>query len=338
MRIFSINNQLSGKFGKLLKYERIHIFERNISQTIPFRFMKNSFLNIFLLSLVFYASAPKSNAQTKYYGPGGTYTDWYFPESGGFSSLEWTFVPIADAPESLTKEGLLHYYAYNFSLLNATNSLGSGYAGFQTNGLFKGQFKGKVVNFSIWGSNGGKTDGLLNEANSESGGFQVMYEFDWIVGHQYTFELKQGPSGTDSKGKWWGLWVTDKNTNAKTFIGEQRVASQINGKPLTWWSSHTSMFGEDLHWWKSLNGNVKYTDCSQFQSSAMAIINVSANNGSIKPIKFTNFVNSGKTATGNNGFKSYNCGVSIFKNPSKFEAQHNLGYWGAPNFFKIDAK
>ena len=182
-----------------------------------------------------------------YYGPGGTYSDWYFPADESYSSLEWTFVPVADPPASLAKEGLLHYYAYNFSLVNATGAVGGGYAGLQTNGIFKGAYEGKVINFSIWGSNAGKTDGLLNKGNEESGGVQIMYKYPWTVKHKYRFELKQGPSGIDSLGKWWGLWVTDETSGNKTFVGEQRVPAIIKGKSAVYWNAHTSMFGEDLH-------------------------------------------------------------------------------------------
>jgi hypothetical protein len=136
-------------------------------------------------------------AQT-YYSPGGTYTDWYFPPKEDYLSLEWTFVPVVDPPETLAREGLLHYYAYNFALVNATSSIGGGYAGFQTNGIFQDKSEGKVINFSIWGSNAGKTSGLLNKANDESGGVQIMYKYEWVIGHKYYFELKQGPGGIDT--------------------------------------------------------------------------------------------------------------------------------------------
>jgi hypothetical protein len=269
-----------------------------------------------------------------YYSPGGTYSDWYFPTVIIYESLEWTFVPVADPPPTLAKEGLLHYYAYNFSLLNATSAIGSGYAGFQTNGIFKDSSEGKVINFSIWGSNGGKTSGLLNKANDESGGFQIMYKYDWIVEHKYRFELKQGPTGIDTLGKWWGLWVTDQNTGSKTFVGEQRVPSIINGGKAVTWGPHTSMFAEDLHWWKSLNGDKKYTDCKSFECSAMAAIDITANGGITKPFKLVNLNNSGKPVTGDNGFKSINCDVSIYQDSTNFNVQHNLGYWAtpAPNF------
>jgi hypothetical protein len=302
--------------------------------------MKKQIAYVSVLVLTFCFFKTKSFAQTEnnqvvkngpiYYSPGGTYSDWYFPNKESFSSLEWTFVPVADPPASLAKEGLLHYYAYNFGLENSSASVGRGYAGFQTNGIFKDIPEGKVINFSIWGSNGGKTNGLLNKGNTESGGVQIMYKYNWITGHHYRFELKQGPGGVDSLGKWWGLWITDKNTGTTDFIGEQRVPAVIDGKTAVAWGSHTSMFGEDLHWWNSLNGRIKYKDCSAFQCSAMAAMDITANGGVIKPVKFTNYSNSGKPVTGSNGFKSVTCDVSIYQDSTHFNVQQNLGYWATP--------
>ncbi|WP_346236784.1 hypothetical protein ABDK00_013915 [Niabella insulamsoli] len=287
-------------------------------------------------SCLFYGDATAQNSKPAdvsdkpvYHSPGGTYSDWYFPAQA-YNSLEWTFVPVADPPASLALEGLLHYYAYNFALNNASSSVGGGYAGFQTNGLFKNTFQGKVINFSIWGSNAGKSEGLVNGGNEESGGFQIMYRYNWTIGHPYYFELKPGPSGSDALGKWWGLWVTDKATGVKDFVGEQRVPSLINGKEATTWSAHTSMFGEDLHWWRSLNGHQKYTEPSEFQSSAMAATDISANAGTVKPFKFINRHNSGKPVTGDTGFKSINSDVSIYSDSTTFNVQHNLGYWASP--------
>lgn len=271
-----------------------------------------------------------SNQKPIYYSPGGTYSDWYFPKEIDCYSLEWTFIPVQDPPTSLAKAGLLHYYAYNFGLKNASGSIGSGYAGFQTNGIFKDGQKGKVINFSIWGSNGGKSKGMVNGSNDESGGFQIMLKYRWITGHEYRFELKAGPSGTDTLGKWWGLWVTDLNTKKIDFVGEQRVPAILNGKKTVLWSPHTSMFGEDLHWWRSLNGDTKYTDQASFENSAMAAVAITANGGSVKPIRFSNYTNSGKPVKADNGFESVNSNVSIYQDASNFNVQHNLGHWENP--------
>ncbi len=252
---------------------------------------------------------------------GQTYSWYRFPE-GEYESLEWTFMFVADPPESLSEEGLLHYYAYNFGLVNSTADVGRGYAGFQSNGLFRGRAQGKVINFSIWGSNDGKTDGLLEPNNTESGGYQIMYPFKWIEGLAYRFELREGPSGLDVRGKWWGLWVEDVATGSVTFVGEQRVPTKINGRDAKMWSSRTHVFGEDLHWWRASRG--EYI-CSDFQPSSMAVLDVTAGANRAWPQVSYN-VNSGEGRTWPNGHKTTNCHVTMFVN-EQGDAQHNLGFW-----------
>lgn len=265
-------------------------------------------------------------ANTPTPGPGGTYSDWYFPASSGYSSLEWTFVPIQDPAPSLAQAGLLHYYAYNFAVTNATSAVGSGYAGFQTNGLFNGAPEGEVINFSIWGSNGGTSPtGLINPANTESGGYQIMLKFPWTVGDHYSFQLKAGASPTDSLGKWWGLWVTNQATGTITLVGQERVPATMGGLDSTTLSGHTSMFGEDTHWWNSINGATIY-NCSDFQSSAMVALHITAQNGSISPASFTTSTNSGQLNTGSSGYITSNCPVQVYSD-SQMDVQHNLGSW-----------
>ena len=258
--------------------------------------------------------------------PGGTYADWYFPLKG-LDSIEWTEVPIQDPATSLAADGLLHYYAYTFSVNNSTSAVGFGYAGFQSNGFFLGQQKGKIINYSFWGNLGGKSPspGLLENNNQESGGSRIAFPFTWVVGHNYQFQLKPGPSGIEAAGKWWGLWVKDVNTNVTTYVGEELVPTTINGMPSTTIQPHTGAFGEDLHWWRSLGGGTKYS-CSDFQYSSMATIDVTANGGTLLPSSFNAFTNSLQPSTDpNNGYKTTNCPVTEYTN-SKYDLQMNLGY------------
>jgi len=257
---------------------------------------------------------------------GQTYSYYSFPE-GEYESLEWTFMSVADPPESLSKEGLLHYYAYQFYLVNSTGDVGGGYAGFQSNGLFRGRAQGKVINYAIWGANGGKTDGLLRPDNPESRGYQIMYPFEWIEGQAYRFELREGPSGLDGRGKWWGLWVEDVATGSVTFVGELRVQTKINGRDAKMWSSRTHVFGEDLHWWGYLWGRSEYI-CSDFQPSSMAVLDVTAGANRDRPQVSYN-VNSGEGYTWSNGHKTTNCHVTMFVN-EQGDVQHNLGFWPEP--------
>ena len=257
---------------------------------------------------------------------GQTYSHYTFPE-GEYESFEWTFMSVTDPPESLSQEGLLHFYAYFFNLVNYTEDVGRGYAGFQSDGHFRNRPQGKVINYAIWGSNGGKTDGLLEPDNPESGGHQIMYPFEWIEGQAYRFELREGPSGLDARGKWWGLWVEDVATGSVTFVGEQRVPTKINGRDAKMWSPDTLVFGEDLHWWGYLWGRGEYI-CSDFQPSSMAVLDVTAGANRARP-QISYNVNSGEGYTWPNGHKTTNCHVTMFVNEHG-DVQHNLGFWPEP--------
>lgn len=283
-------------------------------------------------------SSPLSlNITTPYtYSPGGTYTTWYFQHATYYNSLQWLFQPVQDAPPSLTTStpgqpfaGFLHYYAMEFYVQNATSSQGSGYAGFQTNGNFKGTAQGKAINFSIWGSTGGNSTNagtMINAQNAESGGFQMMLRYNWTVGHTYQFNLTTGPGGVTSDGTWWGLTVTDQTTSVATYVGQQLIPNTTSGLPSTMLEGTMVMFGEDLHWWASTTGAIIYPTPTLFQNSAMACLGVSAN-ASLQPSSITPSTSSGVTSTGTNGFKTTNALVTEYLNTTTRAVQHNLGYW-----------
>ena len=269
------------------------------------------------------------NQERGKWAPGGTYT-WYDFQAGdyGIDSLSWTFLPAVDPPQSLADKGLLHYYAMNFGVTNSTAAVGRGYAGLQTNGLINGKQRGKAVNFSIWGSDDARTNGLLNENNTECKCHQIMYVFPWEEGRAYRFVLKPGPSGTDDGGKWWGLWVTDPSTGGATFIGEQRVPRVIQGLPSAALSPRgIHVFGEDLYWWRALPGTRKYV-CSDFEPSSVAVIDVRADDR--EPIGILNTTNSGKTFTyPSNGYATVSCHATVIDG-GQGDVQHNLGFWPEP--------
>lgn len=258
------------------------------------------------------------------WGPGNTYTDYWFPGSG-YESLAWTLQPMVDPPESLREKGLLHYYAYNFMLRNHTPEVGYGYAGFQTDGHIRRRRWGKVINFSIWGSTSARTDGLVERNNPECGCHQIMFQYEWVEGRAYGFELREGPSGMTARWKWWGLWVTDLMTDTVTFIGEQRLPTTIEGNPSTMWVPHTSVFGEDLHWWLSRNGTEHYT-CDDFEPSSMAVLDVTAGAGGQRPYRVKSRTSSGNRDVAENGYDTTLCYVTVFTEKNG-DVQHNLGFW-----------
>lgn len=269
------------------------------------------------------------NRERGKWGPGNTYTDYEFPDTA-YDMLAWTFLPAVDPPESLRRKDLLHYYAYNFELLNRTPAIGYGYAGFQSDGhMTVGNRNrwGKVVNFSIWGSNAARTDGLENPQNEECGCHQIMLQYEWVEGRKYRFELREGPSGVENEGKWWGLWVTDLAADSTSFVGEQRVPVTINGRPSALWSRHTSVFGEDLHWWRSRNGAGKFI-CSDFEASSLAVLDVTAGADEDRPIRVRPSTSSGTVDVAENGYETTLCHVTVFR--KGHDVQHNVGFWPEP--------
>ena len=211
--------------------------------------------------------------------------------------------------------------------MNTNSTTGYGYAGFQSDGLLGGNRWGKVVNFSIWGSNAARTDGLLNPNNTECGCHQIMLQYEWVEGRKYRYELREGPSGVESEGKWWGLWVTDLATDSTSFVGEQRVPVTIGGRPSTLWSRRTSVFGEDLYWWRSRNGSEKFI-CSDFEASSLAVLDVSAGAGEDRPVRTRISTNSGKLDVAENGYETTLCYVTVFQDGH--DVQHNVGFWPEP--------
>ena len=258
------------------------------------------------------------------WGPGNTYTYYTFP--GPADSLAWTFRSVTDPPASLRDKGLLHYYAYGFTLTNSTDALGYGYAGFQSNGIFAGtEQQGKVVNFAVWGSSEARTTGLTDPENDECGCHQIMYPFEYVEGRDYRFTVREGPSGSDDDWKWWGLWVTDLDTDSTTFIGEQRLPTTIEDNASTQMSPNTHVFGEDLHWWHSLDGTERYI-CSDFEVSSLVIKDVTANANA--PINVESRTNSGEENVGWNGHETTLCDVTVYQ-AENGDVQHNLGFWHA---------
>lgn len=266
------------------------------------------------------------NRERGKWGPGNTYTDYEFPDTA-YETLAWTFLPAVDPPQSLSDKGLLHYYAYNFGLVNRNPSIGYGYAGFLTDGHLGGNRVGQAVNFSVWGSNAARSDGLINPNNEECGCHQIMLRYKWVEGRKYRFELGPGPGGVETEGKWWGLWVTDLATDSTSFVGEQRVPVTIGGRASTMWEPRTSVFGEDLYWWRSRNGSEKFI-CSDFEASSLAVLDVTAGPDEDRPISVRPWTNSGWLDIAENGYETTLCYVTVSRNGN--DTQHNVGFWPEP--------
>ena len=225
--------------------------------------------------------------------------------------------------------GPANTYSDYFEVVNRTSAVGFGYAGFQSDGhLTLGDRWGKVINFSIWGSNSARTHGLTNPRNEECLCHQIMLQYEYETGRAYRFELREGPSGVEAQGKWWGLWVTDVAADTITFVGEQRVPAEIDGRPSTLWSPRTSAFGEDLYWWRSRNGSQQYV-CSDFEASWLAILDVTAGADEVRPRLVRGWTNSGEIDVAENGYETTLCHVTVFA-AENGDVQHNVGFWPEP--------
>ena len=132
----------------------------------------------------------------------------------------------------------------------------------------------------------------------------------------------------ESEGKWWGLWVTDLVTDSTSFVGEQRVPASINGRPSVQWQPRTSVFGEDLYWWRSRNGSEKFI-CSDFEASSLAVLDVTAGAAGDRPTRVHNWTNSGRVDVAENGYETTICHVTVFGNAAG-DTQHNVGFWPEP--------
>lgn len=281
------------------------------------------------------------NVTTPYtYNPTYLTAYWYYPNTAGYTSIEWLFKPIQAPPSSMnttpvgSPAGLTptHYYAMTWYFQNANTAKGTGYAGLQSNGIFNGNEQGRVINFSIWGSTNGRSSNsstMINAQNVESGGYQLMLRYNWVVGHQYKFVLTHGPGGVTSTGAWWGLTVIDDNTAVSTFVGEIFLTNIIGGNPSNSIQGRMTMFGEDTHWWKTSTGETKIVTptSTNLPPSALACIGLSANNGAVSPNKLIAQSNAGVTNTGTNGYKTTNVKYTMYVNPNTLLVQCNLGIW-----------
>lgn len=113
-------------------------------------------------------------------------------------------------------------------------------------------------------------------------------------------------------------------------FGETLAPPELGGlnvahKPIVW--------GEDLHWWHTLEGRRHY-QCEDFEPSAVAIFDVTVGD-SVVPTSLESFTNGRTKATGSNGHET-----TLSSSPNIYESgsavQHNLGHWvtTAPNVLR----
>ena len=253
------------------------------------------------------------------WGPANTFGYYRFPDSlYPMSRIEWTMLPIQAPAESLHEKELLHYWAMQF--LHDDQGRLAGYAGLQSQGLFKNEpLNRRVINFAIWDSDASNTDAMVDTENDECRCHQIMLPFEWEEGTPYRFVADTGPSGETDEYRWWGLWVTNMVTDSTTFVGETRSwRRRIEDPPVSW--------GEDLHWWSTVVGNAAY-ECEDFESSSLAVLDVLAD--SVPPASVDAVTSGGLEVTGPNGHRTTLCDTALVYSLGT-DVQHNLGYWPTP--------
>ena len=266
-------------------------------------------------------------------GPANTYSSYMFSTTARARRLEWTFRPLVFPDESLHEKQFLHYYAMHFKMQSRDlTSKDGGYAGMQTDGHFRGMpHQGRVLNFAIWDAVEAKSDGMIDPDNDECGCAQIMYRYEWETGRDYRFVIDDGPSGEDEEGRWIGLWVTDVEADSTTFVGEVRARERRFIESYAWQEdegrvhSTISVFGEDLHFWRTQSGKHYYT-CADFEPSVIAVLDVRLDNQS--PTAASGWTNGGEIED-NNGHTSWLCDTATIYQ-SGMDFQHNVGYWATP--------
>jgi hypothetical protein len=153
-----------------------------------------------------------------------------------FSKLLHTFTiynePI-NSDSTLNKDGL--YYQFYQGIINDTIGF---YYGIQTNVMGSNK---KGIIFSRWNTRDTLNYKLANGGWGQSAGYEgsfigVRINYEWGVG-TYSFELKKDSS--DTKGDWYGLWITKKLDNKSTYCGSIRFeasskSSGIKDNGITW--------------------------------------------------------------------------------------------------------
>ncbi len=82
--------------------------------------------------------------------------------------------------------------------------------------------RGKGLIFSRWQTRDlanaryADTDGWTESAGHEGDFIGVRRSYDWSAGD---YRIRIAPDGLDSDGEWFGLWITDLNTDNTTWIG-----------------------------------------------------------------------------------------------------------------------
>ena len=151
--------------------------------------------------------------------------DWHNKPDGGFQSVDFDFTIHNDVdPKDVTENHGLH-----LKLAQGAIS-GTGY-GFELQvargeGGYYGSYPSKQVIF--WVSDPFDSAGAraAPDGDADDSKLSVWIAYDWGAGD---YRARIAPDGEDDKGKWFGLWITDKATGETTYCGSLRFPRGADG-------------------------------------------------------------------------------------------------------------
>lgn len=211
--------------------------------------------------------APPSRAAGHTHGPTGAYTEWNWPEPGGYSDFEHGLVIEREPPP-----GVGYFWSHQVELRNGETA----YFGLQTLGRRPDGSEGKVAIFSIWKALAARGPGLAQPFTNEGEGYQTVIPFEWSPGRMY--RLRMFRSGESRRGTEWTATVRDQVTGGVSTIGTITVPRKWGG--LGSWS---------VMWSERYTGPEVLT-CDDVGYSRVAFTPPTADEGSVKPLSHRSYV------------------------------------------------
>ena len=161
---------------------------------------------------------PTANLYKPIYPPmAPAYMDWYWEvDQAHFRELVTDFTVHNDVGDWSDQHGY-----YLILLQNSISDVGF-YFGLQTDVRSDEGNRGKGLTFSRWKTRDlanaryPDRDGWTESAGHEGDFIGVRWSYDWGAGN---YRVRIAPDGLDSAGEWFGLWITDLDTNETTWIG-----------------------------------------------------------------------------------------------------------------------
>lgn len=207
--------------------------------------------------------------------PGGTYSDWNWPQlSGGYSSFAHQ-LKIEDVTPNAP-----YFWAHQVGF----DSGDGGYIGLQSQGNTVTGEIGKVVVFSIFGT-AIEADG---PCQIEQGGFDggsgsgtsCRTTYDWTLGRTYSMRIAKG--AVERNGTWWEGWIKDTAGGAETRIARIKVPASWQGL-----SAYSIMWSENFYGDR--------TGCDAIPYSRVRFSRPTANNSTVVPGAPQNHISQGST-------------------------------------------